>query len=292
MASTNKIVKKIATSIGRIIPDKIYINLRYKRAFNARVNWKKPQSFNEKLQWMKVYDRNPMYTKLVDKYEVKEYVSSVLGKKYVIPTIGVYDNFEDIDFNLLPEQFVMKCTHDSGSVKMCQSKRDFNIHEVRKHFNERMKKNLYYGGREWAYKNVKPRIIIEPLLVDEDQQGIKDYKFFCFDGEVKALFVATDRGVPNTDVKFDFFDSQYNHLPIKNGHENAEVTPAKPEGFEDMIKVARKLSKGFRQVRIDLYYVNSSILFGEMTFYHHCGFVPFEPQEWDNKFGEWINLEK
>ena len=239
---------------------------------------------------MKLYDHDPRYTQYVDKYEVKQLISNIKGLN-VIPTIGLWDDAESIDISKLPEKFVLKCTHDSGSVLLFKSKDEYNEKEVKHHFSRALKRKQYLGGREWAYKNVKPRIIAEPYLEDDFGQGLRDYKFFCFDGQMKMLFIATDRGRRDVDVKFDFFDENFNHLPMKHGHENARIVPEKPKMFDEMKQISEQLSKGFRQVRVDLYEIDNKVYFGEMTFYHHSGFVPFEPQEWDLKMGEWINIE-
>lgn len=277
--------------MGRIIPDKLYLMIRYSMTFHKKLDLKNPITYNEKLQWMKLYDRNMLYKKIVDKYEVKKYIADQIGNEFIIPTLGLWDKYEDIDFKHLPDQFVLKCTHDSNSVLICRNKDKFDSEAAEKHFAKCLKHSEFYGGREWAYKDVKSRIIAEPYMEDDSGTGLKDYKFFCFDGKVKALFIATDRGAPGTDVKFDFYDENFIHLPFKHGHENAKVMPEKPQYFEKMKELAEKLSKGFRHVRIDLYNVNGQIYFGEMTFYHHCGFVPFTPEEWDYTFGNWIEIE-
>ena len=291
MTNTNRFIKSIAYSLGRFIPDKMYLKIRYWITFHKVLNLKNPQTYNEKLQWMKLYDRNPLYTKLVDKYEVKDYVASVIGSEHLIPTLGVWERFDDIDFSKLPEQFVLKCTHDSGSVLICRDKKSLKLDEAKKHFKKCLRTKEYNGGREWAYKKVKPRIIAEKYMGDESGTGLKDYKFFCFNGKVKALFIATDRGVEGTDVKFDFFDEEFNHLPVKHVHENACNQPQKPDKFDEMKLIAEKLSNGMRHVRVDLYNIEGKIYFGELTFYHHCGFVPFEPNEWDYVFGSWMPLD-
>ena len=282
--------RKFAYYAVALLPDKCYLKLRYRLTFKKALNLKNPKTYNEKLQWMKLYDHNPLYTKLVDKYEVRDFIANSIGEDHLIPLIGVWDKFDDIDLNTLPNEFVMKCTHDSGSVFICKDKSNVDVNKLRKQMNSCLKRSQYKAGREWAYKNVKPRIIVEKLMTDNSSPSLKDYKFFCFDGEVKAMFIATDRGIENQDVKFDFFDSEYNHLPLKHGHENAAVTPSRPKNFEKMKEIASKLSKGLKHARIDLYDINDQIYFGEITFYHHCGFVPFTPDEWDYKFGEWIKL--
>lgn len=283
-------VKIVIKNALRFLSDETYIKLRYFAAFRKPLDLQNPKTYSEKVQWMKLYDRNPLYNQLVDKYDVREFVANRIGQEHLIPCLGVWGSFDEIDFDKLPEQFVIKCTHDSGSVHICRDKSKLDRNYLKKHFEEALKDNQYFGGREWAYKDVKGRIIAEQFMVDDSGTGLKDYKFFCFGGEVKAMFIATDRGVEGQDVKFDFFDENFNHLPFKHGHENARVTPQKPEGFEEMIGLAKKLSQGLRHVRVDLYNINGKIYFGEMTFYHHCGFVPFDPEEWDYIFGSWINL--
>ena len=197
-----------------------------------KLNLKDPKTFNEKLQWLKLYDRNPKYTQMVDKHEVKNYVASRIGSEYIIPTLGVWDKFEDIDFDSLPNQFVLKCTHDSGGLVICKNKSDLDIDATKRKINKCLKKNYYWHGREWPYKNLRPRIIAEQYMEDTSTKELRDYKFFCFDGEVKALFIASDRQVKGEETKFDFFDMEYNHLPFTNGHPNARVMPEKPKGFE------------------------------------------------------------
>ena len=282
--------RKYAYYAVALLPAKQYLKLRYRLAFKKPLNLKNPKTYNEKLQWMKLYDHNPLYTQLVDKYDVRQYIANKIGEEYLIPVLGVWKKFDDIDFDSLPNEFVMKCTHDSGSVFICKDKSKIDKKALKKRFSFDLKRSQYIAGREWAYKNVEPRIIVEKLMFDKSSSDLKDYKFFCFDGKVKALFIASDRGVEGKDVKFDFFDENYKHLPLKHGHQNAEVLPEKPINFEEMKVIASKLSEGLKHARIDLYNIDGRIYFGEITFYHHCGFVPFDPEEWDYTFGSWIKL--
>ena len=249
-----------------------------------------PQTYNEKLQWQKLYDRRPEYTKMVDKYDAKEYVANIIGKEYIIPTLAVYDRVEDIDFDALPDQFVLKCTHDSGGIVICKDKSTLDIAAALKKLERGLKTNFYYQNREWPYKNVKPRIIAEQYMVDESGYELKDYKWFCFDGEPKALFIASDRGSDKEETKFDFFDMDFNHLPFTNGHPNASRPIMKPAGFDKMKELAAKLSKGLMQARIDFYDINGQVYFGEITFFHWSGMKPFVPREWDYIFGSYIKL--
>ena len=270
--------------------DKTYLSIAFKIRMGKRLDLNDPQTYSEKLQWLKIYDRQPQYSEMVDKYKVKDYVASIIGQEYIIPTIGVWDKFEDIDFENLPQQFVLKCTHDSGGLIICRDKNTFNIEKAKRKINKCLKHNFFYAQREWPYKNVVPRIIAEIYMEDEKDQELRDYKFFCFNGKVKALFIATERETAGVETKFDFFDENFNYLNFTNGHPNATNPPHKPHQFELMKELAEKLSVNIPQVRVDFYEVNGKVYFGEMTFFHWSGMMPFEPEEWDYKFGSWIKL--
>lgn len=269
--------------------DKEYISLMYRANMGEKINLDNPRTFNEKIQWLKLYDRNPEYIKMADKYKVKKYVADIIGEEYIIPTLGVYDKFDDIDFEKLPNQFVLKCTHDSGGNVICKDKKEFNIDKAKEKINKSMKKNYFYWGREWPYKMVKPRIIAEQYMEDKVDGELRDYKFFCFDGEPKVMFVATDRGKGET--KFDFFDLEFNHLDIEQHYPNSKEKIRKPKEFEKMIELSKKISKNLKHARVDFYEVNGNVYFGEITFYHLSGFQPFSPKEWDIIFGNWIDLQ-
>jgi len=282
-----KILKNIKYAL-RVLPDSLYIQLYYFIRFKRICNLKNPKTYNEKLQWLKLYDRNSDYINMVDKYEVKEYVSKIIGDEYIIPTLGVWDNFDEIDFDKLPNQFVLKCTHDSEGLVIVKDKKQFNINSAREKINSALKYNFYYIGREWPYKNIKPRIIAEEYMEDSVYGELRDYKFFCFDGEPKAMFIATDRNEGAT--KFDYYDLDFNHLDIKQYYPNSINKISKPLQFEKMVELSKILSSNIPHVRVDFYEVNGKLYFGEMTFYHFSGFMPFQPQKWDDKFGEWIKL--
>ena len=284
-----KILKRIKEFL-RFLPDKAYIQLYYFAQFKHFCNLKNPKTYNEKLNWLKLNDRNPEYTKMVDKYEVKKYVSNIIGEEYIIPTLGIWDKFDDIDFDELPEQFVLKCTHDSEGVVIVKDKSSFDVDKARKKINEALKCNFYYIGRAWPYKNIKPRIIAEKYMEDEECGELRDYKFFCFNGEPKAMFIASDRGIGET--KFDYYDLNFNHLNIIQHYPNSKLKIEKPKNFDKMIELAKILSKNLIHVRVDFYEVNGKVYFGELTFYHFSGFQPFIPEEWDYKFGELINLKE
>lgn len=272
--------------------DSFYLKIRYYCRLRKKLDLNNPQTYNEKLQWLKIHDRKPFYTTMVDKIEAKNYVASIIGEDYIIPTIGIYDSVEDINWSELPNQFVLKCTHDSGGIVICSDKTKLDIDKAKKTLAKGLKTSYYYRNREWPYKDVKPRIICEKYMVDESGYELKDYKWFCFDGKVKALFIATDRTNANEETKFDFFDENFNHLPLTNGHPNSSKKLQKPIGFEKMKNLATVLSKGIPHLRVDFYDINGKIYFGELTFFHWSGMMPFEPEEWDYTFGSWINLPK
>ncbi|MCR5361421.1 MAG: glycosyl transferase [Bacteroidales bacterium] len=253
------------------------------------MNWKNPQTFNEKLQWLKVHNRKSEYTVMVDKYLVKKYVAEKIGEEYVIPSLGVWDRVEDIDFDALPDQFVLKCTHDSGGIVICKDKSKLDRQAAIKKLSKGLKSNYFLRNREWPYKNVKPRIIGEPYMCDVNDE-LNDFKWFCFDGKPHVMFIATDRFNVQEETKFDFYDMDFRHLPFTNGHPNATCQIEKPQTFEKMKSLAEKLSAGIPHVRVDFYDVDGRIYFGELTFFHWSGLVPFSPEEWDYTLGSWINL--
>ena len=276
--------------IFRFIPDELYLKIMYRLRMGKKLNLKNPKTFNEKLQWLKLHDRKPIYTTMVDKYEAKKYVADIIGEEYIIPTLGVWDCFNDIDFDTLPNQFVLKCTHDSGGLVICRDKNKLDKEKARKKIEKSLKCNFYWVGREWPYKNVKPRIIAEKYMVDESGYELKDYKIFCFDGFAKAMFIASDRQLEGEDTKFDFYNMDFKHLPFTNGHPNATREIKRPKHFDEMRNLAEKLSKGIPQVRVDFYEIGDNVYFGEITLSHWSGMKPFVPEEWDYKFGEWIQL--
>lgn len=272
------------------MPDALYLRCMYWARTKKKLDLKNPKTFNEKLQWLKLYDRKQIYTTMVDKYEVKKYVAEQIGEEYIIPTLGVWDSFDEIDFDALPDQFVLKCTHDSGGLVICRDKSKLDKDAAKRKIDACMTRNYFWSGREWPYKNVKPRIIAEKYMVDTTTQELSDYKFFCFNGEPKVLFIATERAKEDSETKFDFFDMQFNHLDLRNGHPNAAVWPKKPSQFDKMQELAAQLAEDIPQLRVDFYEVEGKVYFGELTFSHWSGMVPFEPELWDEKFGQWISL--
>ncbi len=283
-------VELILNQLATFVSDENYVKWKYYLNFHKKLHLDNPQTYNEKLQWLKLHDQHEEYAQMVDKYEVKKYVASIIGEEYIIPTYGVYDAFEEIDFASLPQQFVLKCTHNSGGVLVCKDKAVFDVEGARKQVNKWLKKNPYWKNREYPYKNVKPRIIIEQYMEDESGYELKDYKFFCFDGTAKYIFVASDRGKDDEETKFDFYDIEWNLLPFTNGHPNSNKMMKKPENYDKMVEISEKLSLGIPHVRVDLYNINGRIYFGELTFFHWSGLVPFVPEEWDYTFGSWLML--
>lgn len=275
------------------LPDKLYLQIFYFSTTGKFINFKNPKGFNEKQQWLKVNNRRLEYGKLVDKFAVREHIEQTLGEEYLIPLLGKWKSFDEIDFDALPNAFVLKCNHDSGSTKVIKDKNaltENDIKVLRKHFNKRVKRDYYHAGREYPYKGLDRCILAEKFMVDEKapESSIEDYKFFCFNGEPKVMFIATDR---STDCRFDFFDMDFNHLDIVNIHPNSDKVIAKPNKFEEMKAIAAKLSQGIPFVRIDLYEINGKIYFGEYTFFHGGGFRLCEPPEWERKLGDWIELD-
>lgn len=273
-----------------LFSDKHYLQLLFPLMVGYRLDLKNPRSYNEKLNWQKLYDRNPLYTILADKRLVKEWVTKRIGAEFVIPTIGVWESVDDIDFDSLPNQFVLKTTHGAANegVVICRDKANFDIAVAKAKLSKSMRKSASNILREWPYSKIHRCIIAEQYLEDKTYDELRDYKFFCFDGEVKALFVATGR--QSGEVMFDYYDSEFNHLDLYQSHPISGKELLKPVAFEKMKEIASALSKGLPQVRCDLYEVNGNVYFGEMTFFHHGGVTPFHPESWDFEWGKWINL--
>lgn len=276
------------------LPDKAYMRLFYFSTTGKVLHLKHPTGYNEKLQWLKLHDRQARYRDLVDKLKVRDYIKEVWGEEHLFPLLGYWKSFDEIDFDSLPQQFVLKCNHDSGSTKIIRDKAALQgeaREQLKQFFDRRMSHDFYLSAREYPYKGIERYILAEQLMVDDahPETSIEDYKFFCFDGEPKLMFVATDR---STDCRFDFFDMDFNRLDIQNIHPNAERPIEKPACFEEMKQVAAKLSAGMKTVRIDLYELNGRLYFGEFTFFHGGGFQLFRPAEWERRLGDWIKLDE
>ena len=271
------------------MPDKEYLQRKFRAKLGTSLNLDCPQTFNEKLQWLKIYNRKPEYTVMVDKYKVRDYIAQMLGEEYLIPLLGVWDDPEDIDFDALPNRFVLKCNHNSGSgMCICKDKSKLNIAKVKAGLRKGLKQDYYLTGREWPYKDVPRKIIAEKYM--EDASGdLKDYKFYCFNGEMKFVMINSDRNTSRP-TRADYFDRYFNWLDFTWGYSHAEVHPQMPERFEEMVAIANKLAKGLPHIRVDLYECNGKIYFGELTFFDGSGFDKIEPLEWDFKIGKMLEL--
>ena len=286
-------IKRLMYKVASLVPDKMFLSLKYKKNFGCYPNWRHPQSFCEKINWLKLYDRKPLYTRMVDKYEVKEYVANIIGAQYVIPTLGVWDKAEDIDFDSLPKQFVLKATHDSGRVVICTDKAKLDREQTIAEMRESLNRDFYAVTREWPYKNVRKRIIAEKFIAPRKEgapKDLPDYKFFCFNGEPKYCQVIRDR---STEETIDFYDMEWRHqdfIGLNPVARNGLTPVARPRDLEGMTAICRKLAKDIPFVRVDLYEVDDKTYFGELTFYPNSGVGVFTPEEWADKLGELIKL--
>lgn len=292
--------------LTKFLSDKKYIKIAYRLSLKKTINLNSPQTFNEKIQWLKLNDRQSKYTTMVDKYRVRNYIKETLGESYLIPLLGVWDNAKDINFDSLPDKFVLKCNHDSGSVIVCKNKLQLNKKNVIKKLNKSLKKSGYWFGREWPYKNVKPCIIAEKYMIDTHCDDInansqdfnnstskieelKDYKFFCFSGKVKCFKIDFNRHINH---RANYYDRDGNLLKFgeKLCPPDFNLKLSIPENLDKMIEIAELLSQNDIFVRVDLYNIKGKIYFGELTYYPASGFGAFMPEEWDKILGDWINL--
>lgn len=271
------------------IPDALYLKIVYRAETGKRLDLKHPMTYNEKLQWLKLYDRRPEYTMMVDKYEVRKYVAEKIGEEYLIPLIGVYDSVDEIPWEELPDKFVLKCTHGSGSNIICSNKRKLDIEEAKKKLRKWMKKNWYWFGREWAYKNVRPRIICEKFLLDKANSVPDDYKLMCFNEQVRLIQHHRDRFAQHT---LDFFDTSWARVSMTQGVPNSIAPSERPRNLDTMISFAEILAQNTKYSRIDFYYCDGRIYFGEITLYPTSGFTKISPSEYDLVLGELIKLDQ
>lgn len=272
----------------RLYDNKFFLERRYKEVTGEELDIDNPRTFNEKLQWLKVHENKPEYSKYVDKYAFKKLIEEKYGSKYIIPLLGVWDRYDDIDFEKLPEKFVLKCTHDSGSVVMCDKSKTLNHDKKRARIEDCLSGNYYWTSREWPYKYVKPRIIAEKYVEDEFKE-LRDYKLFCFDGEVVLIQVDFDRFSIH---KRNIYNLDWEYVPLTIKYPTApEIEIPRPNCLEEMISIARDLSKGIKHVRVDFYVINEQPIVGEMTFFHGGGMEKFTPNEWNYKLGEYIRLQ-
>lgn len=300
MSKINSFIKIIKKNPKRLIraladnkffnwlPDRPFLKMVYWSETGKKLNIEDPKNFNEKLQWLKLNDRKPEYNTYVDKYAVKSYVSRTIGEQYIVPNYEVYDNVSQINWDKLPKKFVLKCTHGSGCNIICNNKDNLDIKESIRKLNIWMEKSWYWFGREWPYKDIKPRIICEKFL----EEDIYDYKFYCFEGKPKFLYVAQGDNTKGT-LKMSFYDLNWDNCEFfRSDHEKLAKEHPKPENFEEMVKIATKLCQGFKFIRVDLFNVSGKLYFGELTFTPASGFRPFIPDRYELEIGNWINLPK
>lgn len=277
------------TKISHLIPDKIMLKMQFRLLMDMKLDLEHPKTFNEKLQWLKLYDRNPKTIELVDKYKVREYVELKIGEEYLIPLIGVWNDYESINFDSLPNEFVIKCTHDSGSVVVCEDKNKIDLDKVKDKIKHGLKNNMFWHGREWPYKNVKPRIIVEKFMKDYKTDELRDYKFFCFGGDVKFFKIDYDRF---TYHRANYYSKSGELLPFgeKICPPDYSRSIKMPVNLEKMIELAEILSSGYCFMRVDFYEVNNKIYFGELTFFPASGLSAFTDNSWDYEIGSYVKL--
>jgi len=270
------------------VSDEKYLKMKYRIMTGEPLNLENPQTFNEKLQWLKFHDHRCTYTTMVDKYEAKKFVAEKIGGEYIIPTLGVWDKFDEIDFDSLPEQFVLKTTHDSGGVVICKDRNKFDADAAMQKLEKSLKRNFYLQGREWPYKNVKPRLMAEEYMQNLGEESLNDYKIFCFDGEPKLIQVDYDRF---TDHKRNFYDVDWRIIDAEfqyRSNKNHDIE--RPVALDEMLECAKRLSKGVPFLRTDFYCIDDKIYFGELTFYPESGFGKFSPESLGVEMGEWVKL--
>lgn len=271
------------------MPDDVYLKRLFKALTGADLDLSDPKTFNEKIQWLKLYDRKPEYTTMVDKYAAKKWVADRIGEEYIIPTLGVWDHFDEIDFDTLPDQFVLKCTHDCGGLVIIKNKNKFDRKAAKKKLEKHLRRNYYYWGREWPYKDVPPRIIAETFIEDISGSNLKDYKFMCFNGEVKCCFVCSDR-FSEKGLHVTFFDLDWKVMPFKRVYPVLKTGLLCPLNYKKMVTLAEKLAANIPFIRVDFYEISGKIYFGELTFSPGGGLEKFTPMEWDYTLGSWIKF--
>lgn len=279
-----------ARGLTKIVPDELHLRFMYRVVLGRKLRLEHPNTFNEKLQWLKLNDKNPLYTALVDKILVKEWVKESIGEEFVTPTIEIWDDVDDIDLKKLPNQFVLKTNHDCGGLAICHDKDSFNFDVAKRKIKKHLNRNYYWGCREWPYKDVVPKIFAEEYLESDSNLGMLDYKFYCFNGEPKFLYVS--EGLDNHETaRISFLTMDWKFANFKRAdYVGFENLPNKPQSFSEMIELSKKLSSGIPFVRVDFFEHNSKPRFSEMTFHPCGGFMPFDPPEWDQKLGSMLDL--
>lgn len=272
----------------RFIPSAPYLKLIFRIKNGKKLNLKNPRTYCDKLNWLKLHDIHPEFTRMADKVTVREYIREVLGEDICLPMLGAWERYDDIDFDSLPDRFVLKCNHDSQSTNVFQDKTAINHGEMREFYDGRLAMNPYDWGREYPYRDIKPMIVAEEYMIPDGDTDINDYKFLCFDGKPQYMFITTGR---SHDCRCDFYDMDFNHVDMHNTHPNADVPIEKPACFEQMRALAERLARGLRFVRIDLYEINGRIYFGEFTFFDAGGLNPKRPEKWEYILGDMLKLD-
>ena len=271
------------------LDDERYLKMLYRARIGRPLDLENPRTFNEKLQWLKLHDRNPLYTTLVDKAEVKPWVAERIGWEHVVPTLGVWDSFDEVDFDALPERFVLKCTHDSGGLAICRDRSTFDMRAAKRKIERSLSRNFYWSGREWPYKDVKPRVLAEEYL-DAGGPDITDYKFYCFHGEPRFLYVSQGLEDHST-ARISFLSLDWEFEPFhREDYAPFETLPSKPGSFDEMQRLACVLANDIPFVRVDFYDQGSRALFSEMTFSPCSGMMPFTPREYDAEVGAMLDI--
>ena len=274
--------------------DERFLSIKFRMIFHRKLNLDNPITFNEKIQWLKLYDRKPEYVTMVDKYAVKDYVRNIIGDKYIIPTFGVWNHFDEINFDELPNEFVLKCTHDSGGIVIVRDKRKLDKKAARKKLEKSLKKNFYYIGREWPYKNVQPRIIAEKYIEDPGRVVPEDFKVYCINGFPRYIVVFHNRFdalKPNSETVYDT-NWIPQHISLDNHFLISNEIIDKPACLDELLHISKQLCNSFDQVRIDFYIIENKIYFGEITISTASGFQPMIPEEIDRFLGEELKLTK
>lgn len=274
----------------KILSDKKWIKIKYRLIFDKKINLSNPLTFNEKIQWLKLNDRNPLHTIYADKFLVREYIKGKIGEEYLIPLLYIYNNSNEIDFDKLPNKFVLKCNHNSGKgMCICKDKSVLDKKRTRKNLTKGLKENYYLYSKEWCYKNIPRKIICEKYMTDNVNGELIDYKFMCFNGEVKVIFTATERNL-GKNMKIDFFDINWTKLPFTRHYPSSDKIIAPPKNLKKMIQLASILSEHEYFIRVDFYEINNRIYFGELTFFPGSGFEEFTPEIWDKNLGDMLAL--
>ena len=282
-------LKKFFKSFTRILPDKAYVWLDFIRNLHRIPDLRNPSTFNEKLQWLKLYNHDPSYPKMADKLTMRGFVEKNAGAGHSVPVLGVWDCFDEIDFSSLPDTFVLKCNNDSGHYVICRDKRTMDMKAARKTITEGLKTNYYYQNREWVYKDIVPKVFAEQYLQQDSDDCLWDYKFFCFNGEPKIMYMEKEASESKTEA---FFDMEQNYLDLEMDDPRPDVPPALPTCFDQMKAIAAKLSAGIPFLRVDFFYVNETVYVGELTFFHCGGLAPVKPESWNRQLGSWIDIPK